>query len=98
MTDAGRLPLYLMIGCLSCSMACCLPGCRISTGFKGPPDVFRLTRYVVRFPKPEPTQVATLTQVAVVQPVAVEPAPIEPVVDRQIPKPIERVETRPSKS
>ena len=95
MTDASRLPLYLMIGISVVLHGLFLTGLPNLPWFTGPPDIFRLTRYVVRFPKPEPVQVPTLTQVAVVEPIPVEPAPIEPVADLQTPKPIERVETRP---
>ena len=93
MTDASRLLLYLMVG-----FSILLHGLAI-TGlpylFDSPPDIYRLTRYVVRFAKPVPTTVPTLTQVAVAEPVPIEPAPVEPVADLQTPKPIERVETRP---
>ncbi|MCY4514800.1 MAG: TonB family protein [Candidatus Tectomicrobia bacterium] len=95
MTDASRLPLYLMIGISVVLHGLFLTGLPNLPWFTGPPDIFRLTRYVVRFPKPEPVQVPTLTQVAVVEPIPVEPAPIEQVADLQTPKPIERVETRP---
>ena len=95
MTDASRLPLYLMIGISVVLHGLFLTGLPNLPWFTGPPDIFRLTRYVVRFPKPEPMQVPTLTQVAVAEPIPVEPAPIEPVADLQTPKPIERVETRP---
>ena len=93
MTDASRLPLYLMVG-----FSILLHGLFI-TGlphlFDRPPNVYRLTRYVVRFAKPVPTTVPMLTQVAVAEPVPIEPAPVEPVADLQTPKPIERVETLP---
>ena len=95
MTDASRLPLYLMVGISVVLHGLFLTGLPNLPWFTGPPDIFRLTRYVVRFPKPEPVQVPTLTQVAVVEPIPVEPAPIEPVADLQTPKPVERVETRP---
>ena len=93
MSEASRLPLVFMVG-----LSVLLHGLFI-TGlpqlFDRPPDIFRLTRYVVRFAKPEPTPVPTLTQVAVAEPIPIEPAPVEPVADLQTPKPIERVETRP---
>ena len=93
MTDASRLPLYLMVG-----FSILLHGLAI-TGlphlFDRPPDIYRLTRYVVRFAKPVPTTVPMLTQVAVAEPIPIEPAPIEPIADLQTPKPIERVETLP---
>ena len=93
MTDASRLPLYLMVG-----FSILLHGLAI-TGlphlFDSPPDIYRLTRYVVRFAKPVPTTVPMLTQVAVAEPIPIEPAPIEPIADLQTPKPIERVETLP---
>ena len=93
MTDASRLPLYLMVG-----FSILLHGLFI-TGlphlFDRRPDIHRLTRYVVRFAKPVPTTVPMLTQVAVAEPVPIEPAPVEPVADLQTPKPIERVETLP---
>ena len=93
MTDASRLPLYLMVG-----FSILLHGLAI-TGlphlFDRPPDIYRLTRYVVRFAKPVPTSVPMLTQVAVAEPIPIEPAPIEPLADLQTPKPIERVETLP---
>ena len=95
MTDASRLPLYLMVGISVVLHGLFLTGLPNLPWFTGPPDLFRLTRYVVRFPKPEPVQVPTLTQVAVVEPIPVEPAPIEQVADLQTPKPVERVETRP---
>ena len=93
MTDASRLPLYLMVG-----FSILLHGLAI-TGlphlFDSPPDIYRLTRYVVRFAKPVPTTVPMLTQVAVAEPIPIEPAPVEPIADLQTPKPIERVETLP---
>ena len=93
MTDASRLPLYLMVG-----FSILLHGLAI-TGlpylFDSPPDIYRLTRYVVRFNKPVPTSVPMLTQVAVAEPIPIEPAPVEPLADLQTPKPIERVETLP---
>ena len=93
MTDASRLPLYLMVG-----FSILLHGLAI-TGlphlFDSPPDIYRLTRYVVRFAKPVPTTVPMLTQVAVAEPIPIEPAPVEPLADLQTPKPIERVETLP---
>ena len=93
MTDASRLPLYLMVG-----FSILLHGLAI-TGlphlFDSPPDIYRLTRYVVRFAKPVPTTVPMLTQVAVAEPIPIEPAPVEPLPDLQTPKPIERVETLP---
>ena len=93
MTDASRLPLYLMVG-----FSILLHGLAI-TGlphlFDRPPDIYRLTRYVVRFAKPVPTTVPMLTQVAVAEPIPIEPAPIEPIADLQTPKPIERAETLP---
>ena len=93
MSEATRLPLVIMVG-----LSFLLHGLFI-TGlpqlFDRPPDIFRLTRYVVRFAKPVPTPVPTLTQVAVAEPIPIEPAPVEPVADLQTPKPIERVETRP---
>ena len=93
MSEATRLPLVVMVG-----LSVLLHGLFI-TGlpqlFDRPPDIFRLTRYVVRFAKPAPTPVPTLTQVAVAEPIPIEPAPVEPVADLQTPKPIERVETRP---
>ena len=93
MSEATRLPLVIMVG-----LSLLLHGLFI-TGlpqlFDRPPDIFRLTRYVVRFAKPVPTPVPTLTQVAVAEPIPIEPAPVEPVADLQTPKPIERVETRP---
>ena len=95
MTDASRLPLYLMIGASVLLHGLFLTGLPNFPFFSGPPDIFRLTRYVVRFAKPVPTSVPTLTQVAVAEPIPVEPAPIEPVPDLQTPKPIERVETQP---
>ena len=95
MTDASRLPLYLMIGLSVLLHGLFLTGLPNLPWFSGPPDIFRLTRYVVRFAKPVPTPVPTLTQVAVVEPILVEPAPIEPVPDLQTPKPVERVETQP---
>lgn len=97
MTDASRLPLYVMIGFSVLLHGLFLTGLPNLPWFTGPPDIFRLTRYVVRFAKPEPTVVPTLTQVAVVEPVRIEPAPVEPVPDLQTPKPVERVETRPER-
>ena len=93
MMDAGRPLLVLMLG-----FSILLHGLFV-TGlphlFDRPPDVYRLTRYVVRFAKPVPTTVPMLTQVAVAEPVPIAPAPVEPVADLQTPKPIERVETLP---
>lgn len=93
MNDASRLPLYVMIGVSILVHGLFVTG--MPRLFDRPPDIFRLTRYVVRFAEPEPTPVPTLTQVAVAEPVPVEPAPVEPVPDLQTPKPIERTETRP---
>ena len=93
MSEASRLPLYFMIGLSVLLHGFFLMGLPNLPWFSGPPDVFRLTRYVVRFAKPVPTVVPTLTQVAVAEPVPAEPAPVEPVTDRQIPEPVERVET-----
>ena len=97
MSEASRLPLYLMIGLSVLVHGLFLTGLPNLPWFTGPPDIFKLTRYVVRFAKPAPTAVPTLTQVAIAEPVRVEPAPVEPVVDRQIPKPVQRVETRPER-
>ena len=93
MTDASRLPLVLMVGLSVLVHGLFITG--LPQLFDRPPDIFRLTRYVVRFAKPVPTPVPTLTQVAVAEPIPIEPAPVEPVADLQTPKPIERVETRP---
>ena len=93
MTGASRLPLYVMVGVSILVHGLFISG--LPQLFDRPPDIFRLTRYVVRFAKPVPTPVPTLTQVAVAEPIPIEPAPIEPVADLQTPKPIERVETRP---
>ena len=93
MSEATRLPLVLMVGLSVLVHGLFITG--LPQLFDRPPDIFRLTRYVVRFAKPAPTPVPTLTQVAVVEPVPIEPAPIEPVADLQTPKPIERVETQP---
>lgn len=95
MTDAGRLPLYLMVGFSILLHGLFITGLPNLPWFSRPPEIFRLTRYVVRFAKPVPTAVPTLTQVAVAEPVPIEPAPVEPVADLQTPKPIERVETLP---
>lgn len=93
MTDVSRLPLVFMVGLSLLVHGLFITG--LPQLFDRPPDIFRLTRYVVRFAKPVPTPVPTLTQVAVAEPIPIEPAPIEPVADMQTPKPIERVETRP---
>ena len=93
MTGASRLPLYVMVGVSILVHGLFISG--LPQLFDRPPDIFRLTRYVVRFAKPVPTPVPTLTQVVVAEPIPIEPAPIEPVADLQTPKPIERVETRP---
>ena len=93
MTGASRLPLYVMVGVSILVHGLFIIG--LPQLFDRPPDIFRLTRYVVRFAKPVPTPVPTLTQVAVAEPIPIEPAPVEPVPDLQPPKPIERVETRP---
>ena len=93
MSEASRLPLYVMVGLSVLVHGLFITG--LPQLFDRPPDIFRLTRYVVRFAKPEPTPVPTLTQVAVAEPIPIEPAPIEPVPDLQTPKPLERVETRP---
>ena len=93
MSEASRLPLVLMVGLSLLVHGLFITG--LPQLFDRPPDIFRLTRYVVRFAKPVPTPVPTLTQVAVAEPVPIEPAPVEPVPDLQTPKPIERVETRP---
>ena len=93
MSEASRLPLVLMVGLSLLVHGLFITG--LPQLFDRPPDIFRLTRYVVRFAKPAPTPVPTLTQVAVAEPIPIEPAPVEPVADLQTPKPIERVETRP---
>ena len=92
---AGRLPLFGMIGFSVLLHGLFIMGLPNLPWFSHPPDILRLTRYVVRFAKPVPTSVPVLTQVAVAEPVAIEPAPIAPVADLQTPKPIERVETQP---
>ncbi len=97
MIDAGRLPLLLMLGVSTLLHGLAITGLPNLPWFNRPPDVFRLTRYVVRFAKPVPTSVPMLTQVAVADPVPIEPAPLEPVADLRTPKPIERVETRPER-
>ena len=93
MSEATRLPLVIMVGFSILVHGLFITG--LPQLFDRPPDIFRLTRYVVRFAKPVPTPVPTLTQVAVAEPIPIEPAPVEPVADLQTPKPIERVETRP---
>ena len=93
MSEATRLPLVIMVGLSILVHGLFITG--LPQLFDRPPDIFRLTRYVVRFAKPVPTPVPTLTQVAVAEPIPIEPAPVEPVADLQTPKPIERVETRP---
>ena len=93
MSEATRLPLVVMVGLSLLVHGLFITG--LPQLFDRPPDIFRLTRYVVRFAKPEPTPVPTLTQVAVAEPIPIEPAPVEPVPDLQTPKPIERVQTRP---
>lgn len=93
MSETSRLPLILMVGLSLLVHGLFISG--LPQLFDRPPDIFRLTRYVVRFAKPVPTPVPTLTQVAVAEPIPIEPAPVEPVADLQTPKPIERVETRP---
>lgn len=92
MSAAGRLPL-LMFGFSIFLHGLLITGLPHLPWFNRPPDIFRLTRYVVRFAKPVPTPVPILTQVAVAEPIPIEPAPIEPLADLQAPKPIERVET-----
>ena len=94
-TDAGRLPLFGMIGFSVLLHGLFITGLPNLPWFSRSPDIFRLTRYVVRFAKPVPTSVPVLTQVAVAEPVPIEPAPIEPVADLQTPRPIERVEAQP---
>ena len=93
MIGASRQPLVLMVGFSVLVHGLFIIG--LPQLFDRPPDIFRLTRYVVRFAKPAPTPVPTLTQVAIAEPIPIEPAPVEPVADLQTPKPIERVETRP---
>lgn len=93
MSETSRLPLILMVGLSLLVHGLFISG--LPQLFDRPPDIFRPTRYVVRFAKPVPTPVPTLTQVAVAEPIPIEPAPVEPVADLQTPKPIERVETRP---
>ena len=94
-TDAGRLPLFVTIGFSVLLHGLFITGLPNLPWISRPPDIFRLTRYVVRFAKPVPTSVPVLTQVAVAEPVPIEPAPVEPVADLQTPKPIERAETQP---
>ena len=93
MSGASRLPLYVMVGVSILVHGLFISG--LPQLFDRPTDIFRLTRYVVRFAKPVPTPVPTLTQVAIAEPMPIEPAPVEPVADLQTPKPIERVETKP---
>ncbi|MDE0207724.1 MAG: TonB family protein [Candidatus Tectomicrobia bacterium] len=97
MSEASRLPLYLMIGLSVLLHGLFLTGLPNLPWFTGPPDIFRLTRYVVRFAKPVPTVVQTMTQVEVAEPVRAKPAPVEPVAERHTPKPIQRVEARPER-
>ena len=94
MTGASRL-LLLMFGFSIFLHVLFITGLPHLPWFNRPPDIYRLTRYVVRFNKPVPTSVPMLTQVAVAEPIPIEPAPVEPLADLQTPKPIERVETRP---
>ena len=94
-TDAGRLPLVVMMGFSVLLHGLFITGLPNLPWFSRPPDILRLTRYVVRFAKPVPTSVPVLTQVAVAEPVPIEPAPVEPLADLQTPRPIERVETQP---
>ena len=92
MTGASRL-LLLMFGFSIFLHVLFITGLPHLPWFSRPPDIYRLTRYVVRFNKPVPTSVPMLTQVAVAEPIPIEPAPVEPLADLQTPKPIERVET-----
>ena len=94
MTGASRL-LLLMFGFSIFLHVLFITGLPHLPWFSRPPDIYRLTRYVVRFNKPVPTSVPMLTQVAVAEPIPIEPAPVEPLADLQTPKPIERVETLP---
>lgn len=94
-TNTGRLPLFVMIGFSVLLHGLFITGLPNLPWFSRPPDLFRLTRYVVRFATPMPTSVPVLTQVAVAEPIPIEPASVEPVADLQTPKPIERVETQP---
>ena len=93
MSEASRLPLYVMVGFSLLLHGLFITG--VPQLFDRTPDVYRLTRYVVRFAQPVPTAVPMLAQVAVVDPVAIEPAQVEPVSELQTPKPIERVATLP---
>ena len=94
MTGASRL-LLLMFGFSIFLHVLFITGLPHLPWFNRPPDIYRLTRYVVRFNKPVPTAVPMLTQVAVAEPIPIEPALVEPLADLQTPKPIERVETLP---
>ena len=93
MSEASRLPLSVMVGFSLLLHGLFITG--VPQLFDRTPDVYRLTRYVVRFAQPVPTVVPMLAQVAVVDPVAIEPAQVEPVSELQTPKPIERVATLP---
>ena len=94
MTGASRL-LLLMFGFSIFLHGLFITGLPHLPWFNRAPDIYRLTRYVVRFNKPAPTSVPMLTQVAAAEPIPIEPAPVEPLADLQTPKPIERVATRP---
>ena len=48
-TDAGRLPLFVMIGFSILLHGLFITGLPNLPWFSRPPDIFRLTRYVVRF-------------------------------------------------
>ncbi|MDE0206178.1 MAG: hypothetical protein OXP66_09160, partial [Candidatus Tectomicrobia bacterium] len=93
MSEATRLPLGVMVGLSLLVHGLFITG--LPQLFDPPQEIFRLTRYVVRFAKPVPTPVPTLTQAAVAEPIPIEPAPVEPAPDLQTPKPIEAVQTRP---
>jgi protein TonB len=94
MTGTGRLALFLMLGCSLLLHTLAITGLPHLPWFSRPLDIYRLTRYVVRFARP--TLVPMLTQAAVAEPIPIEPALVAPpLADLQTPKPIERVETLP---
>ena len=92
-TDAGRLPLVVTIGFSVLLHGLFVTGLPNLPWFSRPAEIFRLTRYVVRFAKPAAVPRPVATEVAVAEATSVEAAPLEPPADLQPHEPVERVDT-----
>ena len=94
-TDAGRLPLFVTIGFSVALHGLFITGLPNMPWVSRPAEIFRLTRYVVRFAKPVAVPRPAATEVAAVEATSVEAAPIQPLADLQTGEPVERVEMPP---